>query len=129
MSVLNAVKAVPEVCRVHCATANPTAVVVANVGGGGGRSERRAVLGVADGLCPVAFETDGDKEKRKVRVVVVVAAVWRGRAAARVGCVFLLLLLYVCLCCRGAPFPRLHPFSAPFPPTPPPTHTGRPSCA
>jgi hypothetical protein len=32
VSVLNAVKAVPEVCRVYCATANPVAVVVAKLG-------------------------------------------------------------------------------------------------
>jgi hypothetical protein len=29
VNCLNAVKAVPEVCRVHCATANPTSVVIA----------------------------------------------------------------------------------------------------
>lgn len=29
VNVLNAIKAVPEVCRIHCATANPTTVVLA----------------------------------------------------------------------------------------------------
>ena len=29
VNCLNAVKAVPEVCRIHCATANPTSVVIA----------------------------------------------------------------------------------------------------
>lgn len=29
VNCLNAVKAVPEVCRIHCATSNPTSVVIA----------------------------------------------------------------------------------------------------
>ena len=43
VNVLNAVKAVPEVCRVFCATANPLRVVVACDGSGSGRarSDRR----------------------------------------------------------------------------------------
>jgi hypothetical protein len=32
VAVLNSVKAVPEVCRVYCATANPVSVVVAKLG-------------------------------------------------------------------------------------------------
>ncbi|GBF94852.1 hypothetical protein Rsub_08024 [Raphidocelis subcapitata] len=60
VAVLNAVKAVPEVCRVYCATANPVSVVVARLG-----EDRKGIMGVLDGLCPVDFETEGDKEKRK----------------------------------------------------------------
>jgi adenosine/AMP kinase len=32
VNCLNAVKAVPEICRIHCATANPTAVIIAKLG-------------------------------------------------------------------------------------------------
>lgn len=60
VAVLNAVKAVPEVCRVYCATANPVAVVVAKLG-----DDKKGIMGVMDGLCPVGYETDSDKEKRK----------------------------------------------------------------
>ncbi len=44
VSVLNAVKAVPEVCRIFCATANPVDVVVAET------EQGRAILGVVDGV-------------------------------------------------------------------------------
>ncbi len=59
INVLNAVKAVPEVCRIFCATANPLEVVV-------GRSELgRAILGVVDGASPLGVETDEDVVERK----------------------------------------------------------------
>ena len=57
--VLNAVKAVPEVCRVFCATANPLEVVV------GETEQGRGVLGVIDGSSPVGVETDADEAERK----------------------------------------------------------------
>ncbi len=44
INVLNAIKLVPEVCRIFCATANPTQVIVAETDQG------RAVLGVVDGF-------------------------------------------------------------------------------
>lgn len=59
VNVLNAIKAVPEVCRVFCATANPTEVVV--VGNGQGR----AILGVVDGASPGGVETERDVTERK----------------------------------------------------------------
>lgn len=59
VSVLNAVKAVPEVCRIFCATANPLEVVV------GVTDQGRAVLGVVDGFPPVGVETDADEADRK----------------------------------------------------------------
>ncbi|HXG52694.1 MAG TPA: adenosine-specific kinase [candidate division Zixibacteria bacterium] len=43
ISVLNAVKMVPEVCRIFCATANPVEVVIAETDLG------RGILGVIDG--------------------------------------------------------------------------------
>ena len=59
INVLNAVKMVPEVCQIFCATANPVDVVV-------GRSEQgRAILGVVDGSSPLGVETDEDVEERK----------------------------------------------------------------
>jgi adenosine/AMP kinase len=59
VNILNAVKNVPEVCRVFCATANPTDVVVAET------AEGRAILGVADGARPRGVETDIDIAVRK----------------------------------------------------------------
>jgi len=59
INVLNQVKAVPEVCRIFCATANPTNVVVIDVG------EGRAILGVADGDRPEGIEGDEDIDWRK----------------------------------------------------------------
>jgi adenosine/AMP kinase len=52
VNVLNALKMVPEVCRIFCATANPTQVVVAETGQG------RGVLGVVDGFSPKGIEDD-----------------------------------------------------------------------
>jgi uncharacterized protein len=52
INVLNAVKQVPEVCRIFCATANPTEVVVAETAQG------RAILGVVDGLKAKGVEDD-----------------------------------------------------------------------
>jgi len=59
INVLNAVKNVPEVCRIYCATANPTKIVLAQIG------EGRAVLGVADGLSPKGIEGPEDIAWRK----------------------------------------------------------------
>jgi adenosine/AMP kinase len=59
VSVLNAIKAVPEVCRIFCATANPLEIVV-------GQTELgRGVLGVIDGSSPTGVETDEDVQERK----------------------------------------------------------------
>jgi len=59
VNVLNALKAVPEVCRIFCATANPTEVVVASTDQG------RGVLGVVDGSSPKGVEGDADVAWRK----------------------------------------------------------------
>jgi adenosine/AMP kinase len=59
VNVLNAVKNVPEVCRIFCATANPVQVVVAESGAG------RGILGVIDGGAPRGIETDADIAERK----------------------------------------------------------------
>jgi len=59
VNVLNAIKAVPEVCRIFCATANPTEVVLAQTDQG------RGILGVVDGLSPKGVESDADIRWRK----------------------------------------------------------------
>ena len=58
VNVLNQVKAVPEVCQVFCATANPVEVVVAETDQG------RGVLGVIDGGAPLGVETEEDVAAR-----------------------------------------------------------------
>jgi adenosine/AMP kinase len=59
VNVMNAVKQVPEVCRVYCATANPVEVVI------GETEQGRAVLGVVDGFTPLGVEGDDDIAERK----------------------------------------------------------------
>ena len=59
VNVLNAVKAVPEVCRIFCASANPVEVVVGETEGG------RGVLGVIDGAPPLGVESERDEAERK----------------------------------------------------------------
>ena len=59
INVLNQIKNVPEVCRIFCATANPTEVVVAET------KQGRAVLGVVDGSSPAGVENKKDEKARK----------------------------------------------------------------
>jgi uncharacterized protein len=59
VNVLNAIKAVPEVCGVFCATANPVEVLVAQTDLG------RGVVGVVDGMPPAGIETESDVADRK----------------------------------------------------------------
>ncbi|MGC9529234.1 MAG: adenosine-specific kinase [Candidatus Bipolaricaulaceae bacterium] len=59
INVLGAVKAVPEVCHVFCATANPVQVVVAET------EQGRGVLGVIDGLATKGVESDAEIAERK----------------------------------------------------------------
>jgi hypothetical protein len=54
VNVLNALKMVPEVCSIYCATANPTQVVIAETDLG------RGVLGVIDGFSPLGVEGEED---------------------------------------------------------------------
>jgi adenosine/AMP kinase len=58
INVLKAVQAVPEVCTVYCATANPVELVVAESGAG------RGVLGVIDGRPPLGEETEERQQER-----------------------------------------------------------------
>ena len=59
INVLNTIKAVPEVCRIFCATANSTEVVVAETDQG------RGILGVIDGNSPLGVEGEEDVAWRK----------------------------------------------------------------
>jgi uncharacterized protein len=59
VNVLNALKQVPEVCAIFCATANPVEIVVAETDLG------RGILGVIDGLPPAGVETETDEADRK----------------------------------------------------------------
>jgi adenosine/AMP kinase len=57
--VLNALRMVPEVCRLFCATANPTEVVLPETEQGLG------ILGVVDGFSPKGVEAEADIRWRK----------------------------------------------------------------
>jgi adenosine/AMP kinase len=54
INLLNAIRNVPEVCSIFCATANPVEVIVAESEHG------RGVLGVIDGSSPKGIETESD---------------------------------------------------------------------
>lgn len=60
ISVLNAIKASPTVCRVYCATSNPTTVVIASL-----EEHKKGIAGVIDGMTSVAIEDEKDKKARK----------------------------------------------------------------
>ena len=59
LNVLNTVKMVPEVCRIFCATANPTEVILAET------EQGRGILGVVDGFPVKGIEDEGEINWRK----------------------------------------------------------------
>ena len=59
LNVLNSLKTVPEVCRIICATANPTEVVLVE------SDQGRGILGVIDGFSPKGIEDDVEIKWRK----------------------------------------------------------------
>jgi adenosine/AMP kinase len=59
INVLNAVKMIPEVCHIFCATANPSQVIIAE------SEQGRGILGVIDGEKPVGIEEQADITWRK----------------------------------------------------------------
>lgn len=59
INFLNAIKAVPEVCCIFCATANPTQVILAET------EQGRGIIGVVDGFLTKGIETEEDVKKRK----------------------------------------------------------------
>jgi len=54
INVLNAIRNVPEVCSIFCATANPVEIIVACT------EQGRGVLGVVDGASPKGVEGHDD---------------------------------------------------------------------
>jgi len=59
LNVLNAIKNVPEVCQLYCATANPVEVILAET------EQGRGILGVIDGYKSKGVETEKDANERK----------------------------------------------------------------
>ncbi|HTP13636.1 MAG TPA: adenosine-specific kinase [Bacteroidota bacterium] len=59
INVLNAIKGLPEVCSIYCATANPAEVIIAETDQG------RGILGVIDGVRTKGTETEVDIKARK----------------------------------------------------------------
>jgi len=59
INVLNAIKMVPEVCRIFCATANPVQVVLVET------QQGRGIMGVIDGFASKGIEEEADIAKRK----------------------------------------------------------------
>jgi adenosine/AMP kinase len=59
INILNALKMVPEVARIYCATANPTQVIVVET------EQGRGIVGVVDGASPAGVEGEKDVAWRK----------------------------------------------------------------
>jgi adenosine/AMP kinase len=59
VNVLDKIKAVPEVCSIYAATANPLEVVIAET------EQGRGIMGVIDGLKSVGIENEENVVKRK----------------------------------------------------------------
>lgn len=59
INILNALKNIPEVCNIYCATANPLEVIIAQTDKGCG------ILGVIDGAGPKGVEDETDLAWRK----------------------------------------------------------------
>lgn len=59
INFLNAIKQCQEVCKIHCATANPVQVILAETDQG------RGIVGVVDGFSPKGVEGPEDVKKRK----------------------------------------------------------------
>ena len=59
INVLNAIKAIPEVCNIYCASANPVEVIIVETDMG------RGILGVVDGVKPKGIESSEDIAWRK----------------------------------------------------------------
>jgi len=59
LNILTAIKSVPEVVRVFCATANETEVIIAET------EQGRGILGVIDGEKTKGIESESDIQERK----------------------------------------------------------------
>jgi uncharacterized protein len=59
INILNAIKNVPEVCRIFCATSNPAEVIIVDT------EQGRGILGVVDGFKTKRIEGENDIKIRK----------------------------------------------------------------
>jgi hypothetical protein len=59
INVLNAIKSVPEVCTIHCATSNPVEVVLIET------EQGRGILGIVDGFKSKGVEGETEIKERK----------------------------------------------------------------
>jgi adenosine/AMP kinase len=59
INVMKALKDVPEICNIYCATANPVELILAET------TQGRGVMGVVDGLPPLGDEGPEDILERK----------------------------------------------------------------
>ncbi len=59
INILNPIKNIPEVCRVFCATANPTQIIICET------EQGRGIIGVVDGFIPKGIEDEAEKNWRK----------------------------------------------------------------
>ena len=59
INVLDKIKAVPEVCTIHAATANPLEIVIAET------EQGRGIVGVVDGFRSKGIETDENIRERR----------------------------------------------------------------
>jgi adenosine/AMP kinase len=59
VNVLPAIRQVPEVCQIYCATANPVEVILAET------EQGRGILGVVDGYGPKGIEGEAEIAERK----------------------------------------------------------------
>jgi len=59
VNVLSALRNGPEICRIFCATANPTQVIIAET------EQGRGIIGVIDGESPLGIEQESDIKERK----------------------------------------------------------------
>jgi adenosine/AMP kinase len=59
LNVLPRISAVPEVCHIFCATANPVEAIIAQT------EQGRGILGVVDGFASMGIETEQDAQDRR----------------------------------------------------------------
>ncbi len=59
INILNALRNVPEICNIYCATANPVQVIL------GVTEQGRGILGVVDGLVSKGIEEENHVQERK----------------------------------------------------------------
>jgi len=59
INLLNAIRSIPEVCSIFCATANPVEVIVA------ASEQGRGIMGVIDGSAPKGLEGPGEVAARR----------------------------------------------------------------